>query len=93
MKKYLKSIFSKIVFYIRKLLHFCNKSIISKLFICMKKKTNTKMKEKITESRIVVENGKIRTILSEEIQKNGYMTVEESRQLTLEAIKKIYEQP
>ena len=59
----------------------------------MRKKTNTKMKEKITESRIVVENGKIRTILSEEIQKNGYMTVEESRQLTLEAIKKIYEQP
>lgn len=50
------------------------------------------MKEKINESRVIVENGEVKTILSEEIQKNGYMTVEESRQLTLEAVRKIYEQ-
>ena len=51
------------------------------------------MKKKINESRVIVENGEVKTILSEEIQKNGYMTVEEGLRLTLEAVRKIYEQP
>ena len=45
----------------------------------------------INGSKVFVENGEVKTILSESIQKNGYMTVEESRKITLEAVKKIYE--
>ncbi len=45
----------------------------------------------INGSKVYVENGEVKTILSEEIQKSGYMTVEEAKHLTLEKIRKIYE--
>lgn len=45
----------------------------------------------INGSRVYVENGDVKTQLSEEIQRNGYMSIEESRKITLEAVKKIYE--
>lgn len=45
----------------------------------------------INGSKVYVENGEVKTQLSEAIQKNGYMSVEDSRRITLEAVKKIYE--
>lgn len=44
----------------------------------------------INGSRVFVENGEVKTILSESIQKSGYMSVEEARKLILAAIEKIY---
>ena len=44
----------------------------------------------INGSRVFVENGEVKTILSESIQKSGYMSVEEAREITLAAIEKIY---
>lgn len=58
---------------------------------------NHKQREKLDEvidingSKVFVENGEVKTVLSEAIQKSGYMSVEESRRITLEAVKKIYE--
>lgn len=58
---------------------------------------NHKQREKLNEvidingSKVFVENGEVKTVLSEAIQKSGYMSVEESRRITLEAVKKIYE--
>ena len=44
----------------------------------------------INGSKVFVEDGE--TVLSEEIQRTGWMTVEESREITLEAVKWIYMQ-
>ena len=44
----------------------------------------------INGSRVFVENGEVKTILSESIQKSGYMSVEEAREIILAAIEKIY---
>lgn len=44
----------------------------------------------INGSRVFVENGEVKVILNEDIQKTGFMSVEESMELTLSAIKKIY---
>ena len=44
----------------------------------------------INGSRVFVEDGEVKTILSESIQKSGYMSVEEAREITLAAIEKIY---
>lgn len=44
----------------------------------------------INGSRVFVENGEVKTILSESIQKSGYMSVEEAREMILAAIEKIY---
>lgn len=58
---------------------------------------NDKQRETLNEvvdingSKVFVENGKVKTILSEAIQQSGYMSVEESRKITLEAVRKIYE--
>ena len=50
------------------------------------------MKNKMNESRVVVENGEIKTILSEEIQNNGgWMSVEEMRQLLIDELNLIEE--
>ena len=46
----------------------------------------------INGSKVFVENGEVKTVLSEEIQRTGWMTVEESREITLEAVKWIYMQ-
>lgn len=44
----------------------------------------------INGSRVFVEDGEVKTILSESIQKSGYMSAEEARKLILAAIEKIY---
>lgn len=46
----------------------------------------------INGSKVFLENGEVKTVLSEEIQRTGWMTVEESREITLEAVKWIYMQ-
>jgi len=51
------------------------------------KKSNT---VDVNGTKIFIENGDVKTILSEQIQKTGYMDVEESRKITLEAVKMIY---
>ncbi len=45
----------------------------------------------INGSRVYVENGEVKTQLSEAILQSGYMTVEEAKQLTLAAVEMIYE--
>jgi len=44
---------------------------------------------KINENKVVVENGKIKTILCEETQQKG-MSVEEARRLSHEKVNKLY---
>ena len=44
----------------------------------------------INGSRVFVENGEVKTILSESIQKSGYMSAEEARKIILATIEKIY---
>ena len=46
----------------------------------------------INGGKVFVEKGEVKTVLSEEIQRSGWMTVEESRKITLEAVKRIYMQ-
>lgn len=45
----------------------------------------------VNGSKVFVENGEVKTILSEEIQRSGYMTVEEAQKLGEEIIRKEYE--
>ena len=45
----------------------------------------------INGSKVFVENDEVKVVLSKAIQQNGYMSVEEAKQLTLEKIKRIYE--
>ena len=63
------------------------------IFIYMKTKRDNKLNEAvdINGSKVFIESGQVKTVLSEAIQQNGYMTVEESRKITLEAVRKIYE--
>ena len=57
----------------------------------MNKKKQSNDVVDINGSKVFVENGEVKTVLSEEIQQNGYMSVEDAKQLTLEKIKKIYQ--
>ena len=45
----------------------------------------------INGSKVFVENGEVKVKLNEDIERTGYMTVEESREITLAAVRKIYE--
>ena len=47
----------------------------------------------INGSKVLIENGEIKTILSKEIQQTGYMTVEEMFQLIDAEIKALYKMP
>lgn len=47
----------------------------------------------INGSKVFVENGEVKTILSEAIQQSGYMSVEEARRIGHEIIKKEYQLP
>ncbi len=58
-----------------------------------KKNKNILNETIINGSRVYVENGEVKTLLSEETQKTGYMTVEEMYQLIDTQIKMIYEMP
>ena len=44
----------------------------------------------INGSTVFVENGEVKTVLNEEIQKTGWMTVEEAKSITLARIEKEY---
>lgn len=44
----------------------------------------------VNGSRVFIENGNVKTVLSEEIQKTGYMSVDEMYQLIDSKIKMIY---
>ncbi len=55
-------------------------------------KGNKGMNETIINgSRVFIENGEVKTVLSKDIEERGYMSVDESYQITLEAVNKIYE--
>lgn len=59
----------------------------------MKNKRNDLVSEviDINGSKVSVENGKVKTVLNEEIQRTGWMTVEEAMALTENKIRKLYE--
>lgn len=40
----------------------------------------------------VDEHSEVNTELNEEVEENDYLTIDEARKLTIEAVKKIYEQ-
>ena len=53
---------------------------------------NREIKElNINGSRVYVQNGEVKTVLSDEIQRTGYMSVEECYQLIHSAIRMVYE--
>ena len=47
----------------------------------------------VNGSRVYVENGEVKTKLSEVIEKNEYMSVEDARKIAHEIIKKEYQLP
>lgn len=48
-------------------------------------------KKVIKENKIIVKDGELHTILSEQIKKDGYMSIEEARRLTIERLNKRWE--
>ena len=53
---------------------------------------NVKRKEKDTGSKVIVENGEIKTIFSEEVKNNnGQLSLEEISRLLTEGVNKIIE--
>ena len=42
----------------------------------------------MTESKVVIENGKVKTIYSDEIERSGYMTIEECGRLLFDMVDK-----
>ena len=62
----------------------------------MKKKTREEILNEavdINGSKVFVKNGEVKTILNEDIQQTGYMSVEEARNILHEIIDKEYELP
>lgn len=57
----------------------------------MKKNSNIKNVTEINGCKVFIENGEVKTVLSEEIEKAGYMTLDEACQLGMAQIRKIYE--
>lgn len=47
----------------------------------------------INGSKVFVENGEVKTVLSEQIQQNGYMSLEDARKILHEIIEKEYMLP
>ena len=61
------------------------------IFIDMEKKKQTINEViDINGSKVFVENGEVKTILSEEIQRTGYMSVEELREIIKTEVRMIY---
>lgn len=54
-------------------------------------KTYIMKKNVIKENKIIVENGVVKTILSEQTIKSGYMPIEEARRLSIERLNKRWE--
>jgi len=47
-------------------------------------------KEKITENKVIIENGEFKTIFNEIVENNGgWMDIEEARRLTIEGLNKL----
>ncbi len=47
------------------------------------------MKKNVVKgNKIIVENGRIKTVLSEQTIQNGYMSIEEARRLSIERLNK-----
>ena len=44
----------------------------------------------VNGSKVFIENGEVRIVLSEAIQQSGYMSIEEAIQITKESVRKIY---
>lgn len=55
-----------------------------------KKKTLVNEVVDVNGSKVYIENGEVKTILSEEIQKRGYMTVEQLREIIKAEVAMIY---
>lgn len=45
----------------------------------------------VSTEEVIVTYGKLQTILSEQTKKDGYMSIEEARQLSIERLKKRWE--
>ena len=43
----------------------------------------------INGNRVIVENGEVKTVLSEEVQNNGYIPLETAKQLSIARIRKV----
>jgi hypothetical protein len=43
----------------------------------------------INGNRVFVENGEVKTVLSEEVQNNGYIPLETAKQLSIARIRKV----
>lgn len=63
----------------------------------MKKQDISSKKDLLNEEvdingcKVFIEDGEVKTVLNEEIQRNGWMTVEEAQALTENKIRKLYE--
>lgn len=44
----------------------------------------------INGSRVFIENGEVKTILSEDIQKSGYMSLDDSKNIVMDMVRKNY---
>lgn len=79
-------------YYLKNLYYCRNICILIENELFMKKKNTMKKSNgvDVNGTKIFIENGNVKTVLSEQIQKTGYMDVEESRKITLEAVKMIY---
>lgn len=55
-----------------------------------KNKHNVLNETVINGSRNFIENGKVKTVLNEDIVKTGRMSIEDAQKLTIDKIKKIY---
>lgn len=58
------------------------------------KKKNIMKKSTVTDingTKVFIENGEVKTVLSEQIQQSGYMDIESAFQIIHEAVDKQYE--
>ena len=58
------------------------------------RKKNIMKKSTVTDingTKVFIENGEVKTVLSEQIQKSGYMDIESAFQIIHEAVDKQYE--
>ncbi len=77
-----------------KILYYCrNICILIENELFMRKK-NIMKKSTVTDingTKVFIENGEVKTVLSEQIQQSGYMDIESAFQIIHEAVDKQYE--
>lgn len=62
----------------------------------MREKTKQEILNEVVDingSKVFVENGEVKTVLNEDIQRKGWMSIEEARAITLAIIDKEYALP